>query len=136
MPDDTKQLKQIIEEELTALRQLDESYSVIQGRATGLEAELEAKAAALDKLTQGTSLAKILAGMQAKFTAERSQQFESSKSRVEDLEKVIDQNTKLIKDLTETLQTRNAEVKTLKSEDLVKQARSTPCRRRLKRSKS
>ena len=39
---------------------------------------------------------------------------------IEDLEKVIDENTKLIKDLTESMQTKNTEIKSLKSEDLVK----------------
>ena len=60
--------------------------------------------------------------MKQKFTVEIAQKFENSKTHIEDLEKVIDENTKLIKDLTETMQTKNTEVKTLKSEDLVKQA--------------
>ena len=82
---------------------------------------MEAKDAALVKLTQGTSLAKILADMKTRFTDEMTQKFENTKSHVEDLEKVIDENAKLIKDLTETMQNRNAEIRTLKSEDLVKQ---------------
>lgn len=46
--------------------------------------------------------------------------FTHFRTHIQDLQKVIDTNAKLIKDLTETIQERNLENMTLKNEDKVK----------------
>ena len=61
--------------------------------------------------------------MKAKISEDLSHKFENFKSHIKALEGVNETNSKLIRDLTESVQERNLENTALKSEDKLKQGK-------------
>jgi len=58
---------------------------------------------ALQKLTQGTQMAETIGQVKDKIMEDVKFKFETFKSTIKTLENVIDTNSKLIKDLTESV---------------------------------
>jgi len=65
-------------------------------------------------------MAKILGDMKEKLNTDMEAKFTKYSTHIKDLERVIGQNTKLIKDLTESIQQKNTEMTALFNEDKLK----------------
>ena len=68
-----------------------------------MDQDLEIRDRALTKLTHGTQLAEAIGHVKDKIRADLSHKFENFRSTIKSLEGIIDTNSKLIKDLTETI---------------------------------
>ena len=74
-------------------------------------------------MTHGTSLIEIVGQVKGKINEDMSQKFLNFKSHIKDLENVIDRNSKLIRDLTESIQDKNIENQALINEDKIRQGK-------------
>lgn len=73
----------------------------------------------MSKLTHGTQLVESIGSIKLKLQEDLSHRFKNYKSHINDLEVVIDRNTKLIKDLTETIHDKNIENQSLMNEEKI-----------------
>jgi hypothetical protein len=74
---------------------------------------------ALQKLTSGTLMAESIGEVKRKIGEDLSHSFETYRSKIMSLEGVIDTNSKLIRDLTESIQEKNILNQSLTNEDRI-----------------
>ena len=84
-------------------KDLESKNDYLQERITELEQDLQIRDKALAKLTQGTQMAEVIGSVKKKIRDDLNHKFETFKSKIKSLESMIDTNSKLIKDLTETI---------------------------------
>ncbi|CDW81066.1 UNKNOWN [Stylonychia lemnae] len=117
-----KQREELLQHKRTIIEQKGK-IDHLQERIIELEQDIQIRNKALQKLTQGTQMASVIGSVKEKIREDLNHKFKNLQSHIKSLENVIDTNSKLIKDLTESIQEKNIENQSLKNEDKIKQGK-------------